>query len=396
MVYEDPDFELFEEWHGASVVWLRPSEIAKGYSKDQAVFVDNDFVVDDIDQGWLGDCWFMASIATVIDEVPDLLAKNLAQAKDDFDSGSGQLRFKFFDSGKEVWVVIDDRLPCYADTRRYGVGNLLFCSSNDSVELWSALLEKAFAKLHGGYEALNGGITSEGISYLTGFITLSRGLKYVDDAGLEACIKKGVACAAASLPGNENVINGIVFGHAYAVLGCKNVGGTDLVVLANPWGSTEWKGPWSDNSSEWEDFPNERQAINEQFGLAGQTNDGIFCMSFSNFRENFKKITFAYDNKFFNTHVNMTLDFSSAAKSKLSKKHYSGGTYYVVPEGLPSAVFTKELDESMLVVEMRQQGKRMELADVYFAFFISPIEMQDTPSGKFYVAQSMKERVTYQ
>ena len=56
MAYEDPDFELFDKWNRNSVVWLRPSEIAQGHSKDKSVFVDNDFVVDDIDQGSLGDC----------------------------------------------------------------------------------------------------------------------------------------------------------------------------------------------------------------------------------------------------------------------------------------------------------------------------------------------------
>jgi len=396
MAYEDPDFELFDKWDGNSVVWLRPSEIAQGHSKDKAVFVDNDFVVDDIDQGWLGDCWFLASIASVIDEVPHLLANILAQAKEDFDSGSGKLTFKFFDCDKEVCVVIDDRLPCFADTRRKGVGNLLFCSSNDSVELWSALLEKAFAKFHGGYANLNGGRSSSGISYLTGFIALDRTLKYIDDAEMEACIKKGVSCSAASGSGNENVKSGIVYGHAYAVLGCKKVGGTDLIVLANPWGRTEWDGPWSDNSSEWEDFRNERQTITEQFGLAGESNDGIFCMSFSDFRQHFKRLTFAYDKKYFNELVNMTLDFSSAAKSRLIKKRFSGGRFYNVPEGLPSAVFTKEFDESMLVVQMRKQGPRKEKADIYVAFDLGTGEKQETPWGKFYFTVSLNERVSYQ
>lgn len=52
---------------------------------------------------------------------------------------------------------------------------------------------------------------------------------------------------------DTNVSNlGIVFGHAYSILDVAEVDGHFLIQLRNPWGnSTEWKGAWSDRSSEW-------------------------------------------------------------------------------------------------------------------------------------------------
>ena len=116
----------------------------------------------DINQGEIGDCWFLASLANLADD--DEAFNKVVPSGQGFGSGyCGIFRFRFFRFGEWVEVVIDDKLP----TRN---GKLIYLKAKDDNEFWSPLLEKAYAKLYGSYKALEGGLTIESAVDFTGGI----------------------------------------------------------------------------------------------------------------------------------------------------------------------------------------------------------------------------------
>lgn len=67
------------------------------------------------------------------------------------DTGCGAYIVKFFVGEHIVEVIIDDKFPVDMN------GNWVFGHSADKDELWPNILEKAYAKLYGGYYAIIGG-----------------------------------------------------------------------------------------------------------------------------------------------------------------------------------------------------------------------------------------------
>eukprot|EP00091_Calanus_sinicus_P021518 TRINITY_DN6407_c0_g1_i1.p1 TRINITY_DN6407_c0_g1~~TRINITY_DN6407_c0_g1_i1.p1 ORF type:complete len:140 (-),score=18.76 TRINITY_DN6407_c0_g1_i1:287-706(-) len=113
----------------------------------------------DVVQGKLGNCWFVAA-SSVLAGVPKLWERVVPDARDQEwdpdapDKYSGVFRFHFWRFGNWLEVLVDDLIPT-----RDGVP--VFTYSKDIDEFWGALLEKAYAKIHGSYEALDGGNLSD-------------------------------------------------------------------------------------------------------------------------------------------------------------------------------------------------------------------------------------------
>ena len=119
-----------------------------------------------------GDPWLLAAVSSLT-LTPRFLDR-VVPPDQNFEHGyCGVFRFRFWHFGDWVEVLVDDRLPTYK-------GRLVYLHSTDPGEFWAALLEKAYAKLYGCYEALHGGFTTKALQDLTGGIVQSFSLTSQD------------------------------------------------------------------------------------------------------------------------------------------------------------------------------------------------------------------------
>ncbi|XP_063160136.1 calpain-2 catalytic subunit [Candoia aspera] len=266
------------------IAWKRPTELC---SNPQ--FIIGGATRTDICQGALGDCWLLAAIASLtLNE--EILARVVPSDQSFQDKYAGIFHFQFWQYGEWIDVVVDDRVP----TKN---GELLFVHSAEGNEFWSALLEKAYAKVNGSYEALSGGSTTEGFEDFTGGIAewyelqkAPPNLFRIIQKALQKGSLLGCSIDITSAAETEAVTTQkLVKGHAYSVTGAEEVNFRDsiqkLIRIRNPWGEVEWTGKWNDNCPNWNGIdPKVRERLTRQH------EDGEFWMSFSDFLRHYSRL----------------------------------------------------------------------------------------------------------
>lgn len=288
-----------------NIVWLRPKEILAemGLSHLSPAFVvegiDMKKDIHILDDHILDNAWFLSALATISNR-KEMFNRVVPQHQDFDGDYAGIFHFRFWQDGDWLDVIIDDRLPFDTAKKR-----LAFCRNEvEPNEFWSSLLEKAYAKIFGSYEALEAGHMTDALVDMTAgvseVISLGKGMKedmdldflwrtmrkaYLSKRSLMGCYKAG-----------GSSLDKWKMSYSYSIADCIEVRpisgkGKEIVRLIrvrNPWGQdTEWKGAWSDASTEWKNIDKNDLKM---MGVTQVGDDGEFWIQLDDFIEFFKEL----------------------------------------------------------------------------------------------------------
>lgn len=280
----------------AAIDWARAQDLDGRRSRQGLAWhvFNGDPRPGDVSQGMLGDCWLISALA-VLAERPQLLKDIMIS--DELDP-HGAYGVRLCKDGLWQAVIVDDYFPCSS-------GSLAFSEARRGA-LWVALIEKAYAKLHGSYAAIESGRITEALTTLTGAACETEPLQPDFDDGpaidtellwakLVSDKGKGYLTGVSSLSDDGSPeadgaeARGIVTGHAYSLLQVYTLrSGERLVKLRNPWGSKEWRGRWSDEDAERN--PAVAHMLQTECDHTPAADDGVFCIEYADLLRNFTRL----------------------------------------------------------------------------------------------------------
>ena len=218
---------------------------AAGYSyadfSSKALFVDGP-EYNDIRQGSLADCYFLAAIASLAYTDPGIIRQMVAPM------GDGTYAVRFFDmnnGGQAVYVRVDAWLPASGSSPAYA-------KLTPENELWVALTEKAYAQFGTGsnsYPAMGWGSPDPVLQAVTGAST--NWVNLWDPAGdVAQALADHLAAGHAVVAQSWIEVTGpFVTSHVYVVKSVEAAGDQSYVTVYNVWGydGKPWPGDANPN-----------------------------------------------------------------------------------------------------------------------------------------------------
>ena len=244
----DPENEKHQIINPENIEWKRSTEI---FAEPQ--LYEGTISMDDVKQGSIQISYFLSALSSMC-EFPRLIS-NIILSKETNEDGIYQVLL--FIDGEYQIVLLDDYFPCIKGT------NLLYFSKPNSFELWVLLLEKAWAKVNGGYANILSGWSSEVFRALTSFPCEK--LIHPQEENIDRVwgiirtvdLNNGLICST-TLNDDSIEEKGLIKNHTYTLIDTEEV--TDdkgnkirLCKMKNPWDLHVWNGDWGKESSLWSD-----------------------------------------------------------------------------------------------------------------------------------------------
>lgn len=185
----------------------------------------------DVGQGQIGDCYFLAPLASLAQQNPDLIRRLVVELGD----GTFAVRFE---SGGTAYVRVDADLPTWR-----GETNPVYAALGAEGSMWVALIEKAFAFIRRGeatYASIDGGWLDEAYPLLG---VTAKSINRDNTLSIDALarIKTELDAGAAMTWATYRVPAGIplVSYHAYSIdaVHLDAAGRPSGLRLLNPWGT---------------------------------------------------------------------------------------------------------------------------------------------------------------
>jgi len=98
------------------------------------LFADKGPAAGDVEQGYVGDCYFLATLSAVAKTNANAIKQSVV------DLGDGTYAVQFFRAGEPVYVRVDGDLPVWT-----GTNSLAYANTGAQGSLWAAVMEKAYA-----------------------------------------------------------------------------------------------------------------------------------------------------------------------------------------------------------------------------------------------------------
>ncbi|MFN9615387.1 MAG: CARDB domain-containing protein, partial [Dolichospermum sp.] len=220
----------------------------KTYRAVSGSLFQNGISADDVKQGAVGDCYYVATLSSIAMEKPNYIQNMF------IDNGDNTYTVRFFNNGVANYVTVDNYLPTNSS------GSLIYASSgqsynNSNNELWVALAEKAYAQLaesgwsrpsnvNNGYGSIEGGWMDYVIKQVTGLNSTFNSILNMNETQLINLVNSNQILTAGFVNGGGY---GVYNSHAYTITAYNST--TGKFNLRNPWATSHADVTWAELTS---------------------------------------------------------------------------------------------------------------------------------------------------